>query len=269
MARIKGLREQQQRTMQLDGEQAAPSASAQPVTQQADTAIVAGAKTIQQDAQQAPSATTVQQQKQASQAASRRQDTTRNAARLLAQRKLGPQQQPAPSTQTHNTSPGIMLDPPIVLGTQVTDKAVDLTQTRPQGAYPLDRAELQEVQQDLASTAILLADAAKRQDAAGNTAFAHELLEHAQYAAECAKTFGHCLCAKLDEKLIGILNNGPFMKTLREIRNPNRPAATAKPVVALTEQKYNGFAQEVCAQAGFVLYAFGKMIIYNLSNLII
>ena len=40
------------------------------------------------------------------------------------------------------------------------------------------------------------------------------------------------------------------MKTLREIRNPNRPAATAKPVVALTEQKYNGFAQEVCAQAG-------------------
>ena len=101
-----------------------------------------------------------------------------------------------------------MLDSPTVLGTKVTDKAVDLTQTGPQGAYPLDRAALQEVQQNLASTAILLADVAKRQDAAGNTAFAHELLEHAQYAAECAKTFGHCLSAKADEKLIGFLITG-------------------------------------------------------------
>ena len=36
-----------------------------------------------------------------------------------------PQTQPAPSTQTQNSTPGIILDPPVKLGSEVTDKAVD------------------------------------------------------------------------------------------------------------------------------------------------
>ena len=91
-------------------QQAAPSASAQPVTQQATLAAAADVHTIQQDGQPAPSATTVQQQKKAAQTASRRQEIIRNAARLLAQHKLNPQQQPDALTQAYQPlEPFIMM----------------------------------------------------------------------------------------------------------------------------------------------------------------
>ena len=48
------------------------------------------------------------------------------------------QQQPIGNTRAQNTTPSIMRDPPVKLGTQITLQTVDSTQTGPQGSYPLD-----------------------------------------------------------------------------------------------------------------------------------
>ena len=195
-------------------------------------------------AQPAPSATTVQEQEQAALAATKRQEIIRDAARLLAQHKLNPDQKQVQAAASH-----IMLASPVELGIQVTDKALDLTQSGPQGSYVVDPASFQEVQQNLASAATFFTEQARKQTTAGNTAFAQELLEHARYATECLKTFSDCLSEKFSEKVSSLVMNGPLMKVLQDRINPTR-SATKQPIVALTEPKYNGIVQEWCAQAG-------------------
>ena len=71
------------------------------------------------------------------------------------------------------------------------------------------------------------------------------MLEGAQYAGECAKTFGHCLTMKLG----GNINDLAIVKEIQELRYPNRPKPE-QAAPASIEPKYNGVMQEWCAKAG-------------------
>ena len=81
------------------------------------------------------------------------------------------------------------------------------------------------------------------------------MLEGAQYAAECAKTFGHCLTTKLGENI----NDLAIVKEMQELRYPNRPKPE-QVTPAIVEPKYKGVIQEWCAKAGCKLGDLGFVV---------
>ena len=100
-----------------------------------------------------------------------------------------PQTQPAPSTQTQNSTPGIILDPPVKLGSEVTDKAVDPTKLGHKDPILSTRLLFRRDTTESYCSCNISNRASQATGLAGNTTFAQELLEHAQYAAECVQTF--------------------------------------------------------------------------------
>ena len=144
-----------------------------------------------------------------------------------------------------STEPGVTFGATVNFGPPISDKTVDPVQTGASGSYALDASTAKQLQEQFDNAATFLTDEAKRQATAGNPDFAQELLEGAQYAGECAKTFGQCLTMKLG----GNINDIPFVKEMQELRYPNRPEPEqAAPV--LVEPKYKGVIQEWCAGAG-------------------
>ena len=76
----------------------------------------------------------------------------------------------------------------------------DTVATTPHGPVAVDAATPEQVQRNLAAAQAFLTEKAAQEQAAGNTTFAQELREGAQYTGECLKTLGQCtaqnFCAK-------------------------------------------------------------------------
>ena len=139
-----------------------------------------------------------------------------------------------------------MLLPKDTTQVDLSSKTIDMTQTGPSGSCAVEFSPAQ-LRDACGGVATLLADKAQQEAAAGNTTLAQELFEQAQYAAECAQTFGQCVGAQVESKCIELAKNSPIYTMLQELGN--RPE-TQQTHPALTEPKYNGIVQEWCAQAG-------------------
>ena len=136
-----------------------------------------------------------------------------------------------------------------ILEHQFPTKPLRGIQTGASGAYILDAISAKQLQEQFATASAFLTDKAETEAAAGNTTFAQELLEGAQYAAECAKTFGHCLTMQFGGNVAGLVNNGPVGRIMQDINYPNKPK-TEQEMPALVEPRYKGVVQEWCAWAG-------------------
>ena len=218
---------------------------------------------LEKDSPPTPAKPTVVQQDQQKQATQQSTDSNpasvRSAAKLLAYQQLHMQpkkdsvqdtQQPAVTVQTSSsTEPGIILGSPVDFGAPISDKTVTWIQTGASGAYILDAISAKQLQEQFATASAFLTDKAEKEAAAGNTTFAQELLEGAQYAAECAKTFGHCLTMQFGGNVAGLVNNGPVGRIMQDINHPNKPK-TEQEMPALVEPRYKGVVQEWCAWAG-------------------
>ena len=143
--------------------------------------------------------------------------------------------------------PGIMLEP-TKSTTTLDAHALDITQSGQSGSYVVEQEKLpegvtlQDIERTLIATSKLLAQKADEQSTAGNTVLAQELLGYAQYAAECAKTFGQSLNARIDE----LIKNSPLLHELINLHSPNKPQQELPAI----EQQYNGIVQECCARCG-------------------
>ncbi len=142
----------------------------------------------------------------------------------------------------------LMLDQKTDLGTEIIDQVVDLVATGKSGSYIVD-ATPELIHNNLAQAATFLAAKATMIDAeGGNSTLAQELLLHAQYAADCFKTFHTCMSKKAGEKLSGIAKHSPFLQILQNLRDGH---ATKKEKNAdIADTKYSGIVQEWCAYIG-------------------
>ena len=132
------------------------------------------------------------------------------------------------------------------LDSHVMPQAVDMTATVPSGSVVVDAASARQVQQNLAAAQTFLTEKARQEQAAGNTAFAQELLEGAQYAGECLKTLAICTAQQFKEKTVGQFYHSPTGIVLQEL-GVLRPHRSQNPI---TDPKYEGIVQECCAKAG-------------------